>query len=194
MYYARAAAVVFLFVTQATIAGEKSKRPEAPKGFAWQGLEEVNGAVLVPDGWHFSKISTKGTLAYRVTKEKLDDDNDSFLTGLTINVVRDVPGKTKVKPSLYAVKYIRDYIKTAETNGKPKVGKAGTLKRITCYFVKKLPKVSDETRFRIRVTTYANDETGTLYVMNFGTPEEDWEENFKIGKQLFNPILFDARE
>ena len=42
-----------------------------------------------------------------------------------------------------------------------------------------------------RVTTIANDDTGTLYILVFGTPEDDWEETYKVGKQLYNPILLD---
>lgn len=176
-----------------TPAAETS-RPAAPNGFAWRELEQVNGAVLVPDGWHFSELSSHGTLVYRVTREKLDKDSKTFRTGLTINVVKSVKSKSKAPPAIYAVKHVLDYIKAAESATEPKVDKAGKFQRITCYVVKKMPDVDPDIEFRIRLTTLANDETDTLYVLTFGTPKTEWDVNYEIGKTLFNPIMLDQGE
>ena len=191
--FRRCALAVFLVLGHDVVVADDSKRPDPPEGFQWQELEEIDGAVLLPDGWHFGKSSSKDGLVYRVTKEKLDEDNKVFLTGLTINVLKDVKEKTNVPPSIYVVKYLKDYKEKSETSGRLKVSKNGNLLRITGYFDRKIPDVDDKTLFRVRVTTIANDDTGTMYVAIFGTPKDEWEQNYELGKQMFNPLMLSRR-
>jgi len=182
---------IALITTILSVTKVESKQPEAPNGYSWQSLDEVRAKVLVPKNWHFSKMSNRDLLVYRVTKEKLGKDDVPFLTGITINVTREVPKKTKVDPSVYAVKYIKDYIENVEVVEEPKIDEAGGMQRITCQVVKKLPNIDKEKLFRVRVTTLANDKTGTLYILIFGTPRDEWDGSYKIGKPMFNPIVLD---
>lgn len=75
----------------------KKERPPAPEGFQWQELEGLGGSVLLPKGWFFSKDSTRDAAVCRVTQED-PTKGKGFLTGLTVNVIRDV--KAKPRPIL----------------------------------------------------------------------------------------------
>jgi hypothetical protein len=180
----------FALVSGVVTAQDKpeQKRPEPPKWFKWQELKEIQGAVLLPDGWHFNKVSNEDTLAYRVTKEDLKKEK-VFLTGFTINVTRNVKTKTNLTAPDYAVYFVDNYTKGAEIVDEPKMSEAGELKRVTCQVIKKLPDVDKEKLFRLRVTTLANPKTDTLYILIFGAPKDQWEQAYKIGEKLFNPIL-----
>ena len=175
------------------VAGQEPRvektRPEAPAGFRWQELEDIPGSfVLLPAGWHYWKAASKDSVAHRVTKE--DPQDGPFLTGLTINVVRDVKKKTDLDPSLYAVHYVSEYMKGNKVLIKPdKILAVGPFQRISCQVEKPFAVRGKERLCHVRVVTYANDKTGTLYVVIFGAPVEEWDEAWKIGKQLFNPIL-----
>src|SRR5262245_51406676 len=48
--------------------------PAAPEGFSWRKLKEINGAVLMPNGWHFKQQGGRPTLAYFVSRENIDKE------------------------------------------------------------------------------------------------------------------------
>lgn len=170
---------------------EKSKRPEAPPGFRWQELKEVRGAVLIPDGWHFQKTETKDALVFQVTKESLKETS-KFLTGLTINVAREVTKKTKAPPSIYAAALIEKYTKGGEVLIEPKTDRIGNIERTKCEVQKSMPELSKDKLFRMRLVVLANDKTDTIYILIFGAPKDEWDQAWKIGTKLFNPIMINT--
>ena len=44
---------------------------QAHEGFSWQVLEEIKGAFLILDGWHFVSEQNEGTQSYFITLEDL---------------------------------------------------------------------------------------------------------------------------
>lgn len=166
------------------------QRPSPPKGFKWHEIRELKAAFLMPDGWHHSSVSKDGTIAYRFTKEDASG-TEPFLTGLTVNVARDVKGKSKVDPSLYAVHYLQNYEKGARVLKEMSLDTIGKLTRVRMEVVKKLPHIDPERKFRLHLVTIANDETGTLYVLNFGAPEADWKAAWKQGKKMTGLFFLD---
>jgi hypothetical protein len=142
--------------------------------------------MLLPKGWHFSTVASKDGLAYRVTREEPSREK-GFLTGLTVNVIHGVKKKSKADPSLYAAYHVENYLQEAKVISKPKLDRSGRFARIQCEVEKELPAAA-EGLFRIRMVTLANDETDLLYVLIFGAPSDRWEQDWKIGRQLFDPI------
>src|SRR5580693_4315591 len=61
--------------------------PPPPPGFTWQEIPELKAAFLRPEGWFFKREEGKGTLAYFITKESIENGGE-FQTGLTVNVFR----------------------------------------------------------------------------------------------------------
>ncbi len=61
-------------VVQAAKGGKSQQEPELPQaheGFSWQVLEEIKGAFLILDGWHFVSEQNEGTQSYFITLEDL---------------------------------------------------------------------------------------------------------------------------
>ncbi|MGI8981484.1 MAG: hypothetical protein ACR2FY_19845 [Pirellulaceae bacterium] len=161
---------------------KKAERPKAPSGFQWQELEGMGGSVLLPMGWFFSKNSTKDSVVCRVTQE--DATQGSFLTGLTVNVIRDVKAKAKADPFMYSAFYVDSYRKGAKTFGDPKVDTADGFDRLVCDVEKEIPGAAKGVVFHVRLMTLANKETDTLYVITFGSPKDQWEKAWKIGEPV----------
>jgi hypothetical protein len=182
----------FLSISMAEEPRVENGRPEPPDGYRWQELEGAAGFVLVPNKWHYSTQSTKDSVAFQVTKE--DPKVGQFLTGMTINVVRDVKKKTKLDPSLYAVHYLNEYMKGNKVVIKPdKIYDVGPFKRVSCQVEKAFDFAATKRECRVRVVGYANDETGTLFIVIFGAPVEEWDEAWTTGKQLFSPLALNDK-
>jgi len=165
-------------------------RPQPPEGYDWQELKECRSAVLLPRGWQFSQNKVDDTLAYFVTRD--EPLEGKFTTGLTVNVVRNLSDASKLKPSLYAAHYVQEYLKQSEeTVEQPESAPAGPFDRISCQVIKRFPQFEDQ-RFRVRMTTFANDKADALYILIFASPVDEWEQSYRIGEQLFNPIVLAA--
>jgi hypothetical protein len=189
------ALLVLLSATSIIVAAEepakKAERPKAPAGFQWQELEGTGGSVLLPKSWFFSKESTRDAAVYRVTQEDPAKGN-GFLTGLTVNVVRDVKAKAKADAFMYSVFYVDGYRKGAKTFGDPKIDKADGFDRVVCDVENELPGAAKGVVFHVRLMTLANKETDMLYVITFGAPKGEWEKAIKIGEPMLSSLTLPA--
>ena len=187
--------LVLLTVASVLAAAEepakKAERRKPPAGFQWQELEGLGGSVLLPKGWFFSKDSTRDAAVCRVTQEDPAKGN-GFLTGLTVNVVRDVKAKAKADAFMYSVFYVDGYRKGAKTFGDPKVDKADGFDRIVCDVENELPGAAKGVVFHVRLMTLANKETDTLYVVTYGAPKDEWEKAIKIGEPMLSSLILPA--
>lgn len=171
---------------------KEADRPPAPAGFSWQELEGMGGSVLLPKGWFFSKHSTRDAAVCQVTQED-SAKGKGFLTGLTVNVIRDVKAKSKADAFLYSAYYVDGYRKGAKTFGDPKIDKADGFDRIVCEVENKLPGAAKDVVFHVRLMTLSNKETDTLYVITFGAPKDEWEKAWKIGEPVLASLTLPAK-
>jgi hypothetical protein len=74
-----------LFIALFVSAVAAIELPPAPLGFTWQEVRELKAAFLRPNGWFFKSENNKGTLAYFIRKESIENGGE-FQTGLTVNV------------------------------------------------------------------------------------------------------------
>ena len=63
--------------------------------------QRSRGAFLRPTGWHFKKSKRGDTLGFFITKENITKTGQ-FTTGLTINVISDIPKKKCMSPYEFA--------------------------------------------------------------------------------------------
>lgn len=160
--------------------------PHAPKGFHWQRLEAIRASVLSPDGWHFHPEDSDGKLAYFITRDRFDGTGE-FKTGLSLNCLREVSKKAKLRPSAYIDAF------TSEMNAlysiiDPKTNTAGPTKLI--WFGLISPKDGSVSS---RMTNFliANDTTDTVYVIVFEAPLAQWTKAYESGYVMLKNILID---
>ena len=170
-------ATLFLW-TQALFAMDL---PTAPPGYAWQEIPEIKAAFLKPTGWHFKRESKKGTLAYFITKEDIDKVG-RFDTGLTINVIREMKGRS-------AVEYAKSFVDrlTRDKRGEQWTRTSAPLVQFGCRY-----KASDARgTAKILTLMVANQKTNTLYLFIFESPESDLDSASQTGEKIMDMLAID---
>lgn len=155
--------------------------PEPPAGFSWQRLEEVKGAVLGPQGWHFKQQGGRPTLAYFITKENIDREG-RYVTGLTIQAMRPPQPRTAEELASALIDgaaqkkvLIRSW-KTAK----------GVFETYGWEF-KNLSKDGSVTMAHGRIIS--NTKTKTFYWCLFESDEANWKEAWKTGEKMIETLM-----
>lgn len=154
--------------------------PKAPSGFTWQEVPELKAAFLKPEGWYFKQESSKGTLAYFITKEDLAKTG-RFDTGLTINVFH-----LKKDAAVDHAKALIDQMAT-QHNVKTWSRVVGPFQEFGCDM-----KDTDATgTIMMHALTVANPKTNTLYLFIFESPVATWDAAWKLGQQIMDTLAID---
>lgn len=160
-----------------------SKVPAAPDGFRWQRLQEsIDCRFLLPRGWHFHKVEAENGSAYFLTREEAAAG--TFSTGLTVNLLPSVPGRD---PLELAAATLRDLavpntvLNRWDLDTGPFAG-PGALIRLT---------QEDGEAVRVYLLSLANRRTGSVTVIRFESPEEDWDEAWKTGVVMLDHFVLD---
>ena len=179
--------IVLLSLLSLTGIFAEQAKPEPPVGFHWQRLEAIRASVLSPDGWNYRAEESGGGLAYFISKDKFAPSGE-FKTGLSLNCIRKLSKKGKMKPS--------DYIEafTSEADAKysiidPKTNSVGPIKMM--WFGVLSPKEGPEAT-RSTHLLIANDTTDTLYMVVFEAPLADWRKAYEAGYVMLKNISIDA--
>jgi hypothetical protein len=181
-----ASAIFFLLFSS---SDSVRSHPPAPSGYSWQALKDVRAEGLKPDGWCFSRRREGESLVFRITEKA--PKKRCFLTGLTVNVIKDVGIETKVNAPVYAAYYVYDYMaKSLQVRDKWSRTEEPFVS-YGCEVTRKIRAIDPDMEFRVRVMAVANTRTDTLYVMIFGTPEESWDKTKETGKTLLENMIFD---
>ena len=160
----------------------KKELPDAPKGYSWNDLSDINAHIIKPDGWFFNAEKSGNTFAYFVTKEDYTKDpNGMFSTGLSLNVMTNLKTTNAVD---YANKFIAQLEKDNEVlfiedyKYSPYIGKTIRLQNQTQI---------------IQYLVFGNKKTNKLYLLYYESPIEEWEQNKEIGKTLMSYLVFDPK-
>lgn len=145
---------------------------------------------LVPENWHASQSASKDGLGFRFGRED-PKKGEPLITGLTINVIQDVTRKTNVKPSLYAAHFAERYTKDLEVTKKPASIHIGKFDRLEFEVKKRQSQTGVDLTYRIHVHAVANDSTDTLYIIIFGALDRDWDEEWKLGREILRLYFID---
>lgn len=168
---------------------DKVDLPDAPKGFKWLKILKDESALLKPDGWFFKEDHRKGTDAYFVTKENIEEKG-SFQTGLSLNVIYNIDKKSGASPTRYAESMIH-YMGEDEAKEilRSNSRKNGPFTTLLCRIKDQKPGEEDVI---IHYFFIANDETGTLWMYFFEAPESEWDKAWETGSVLLKYIVVES--
>lgn len=162
--------------------------PAAPDGYRWEHCPEIKGALLAPDGWHFKKKIGRDTMAYFVSKENIDTAGE-FTTGLSLNVVKNVDVVMQAPPSAYAKELIAEAAASSSVREAPWVKSQGPFRSHGVVITTPDLVKGD---FVTHMLAIGNDSTGTLYLLTFESPVEDWAQASAIAEPMLKRLWIDS--
>ena len=174
----------FLFALLIALFGQVTSAidlPAPPPGFAWQEIPELKAAFLKPNGWFFKREEQKGTLAYFITQESIEQTG-RFRTGLTVNVFRALKKNTAVARGKNLIDKMAH-----DRNGESWAKQVGPFQEFGC-----LVKDTDSNgTIVMHAIAVANPDTDTLYLFIFESPQPDWDTSWKAGKTIMETLVLD---
>jgi hypothetical protein len=158
--------------------------PTAPNGFSWANCPSMKGFFLLPKGWNLLEEQKEDTSACFLTKEKIQGNAD-FKTGISINLLREVPKKTSRKPSVFAQQFLLELGKEY----KP-IRKESYVKGPFNYFVFEYIK-SDSAKTHIWDVLISNDKTGSVHFVCAESPNSLWTQNWPVLNVILSMLGID---
>ncbi len=136
--------------------------------------------VQKPTDWVSHISGSKDVTAFRISKEKNEDG--SFLTGLTVNIVTDVKAKSQLAPSDYSKKYLADVYRGAGESALeffPESKENDLFMKIGIRVDEQKVVAGKDYVFTVNHNVFYNDKLDIMLISIFGTPKEQWAENEK---------------
>lgn len=163
--------------------------PPPPDGYTWVNFSEIKGAFLIPHGWYFKKDRQGETQGYFITRENIEEKG-AFQTGLSVNVLHDIPQRTGMAPSAFASAFVLTAAGDREVLKKPWSTRGGAFNGYGAVLIQRDPQKGD---FITHHLVVANDLTGTLYFIRFECPTDDWETTWPIAEPILKHFLIDDK-
>ena len=162
--------------------------PESPDGFSWVRMPKAMAAFLKPDGWFQKNKSTEDAVTYVIAKEDVTKNN-YFDTGLTVIAIEDLHKKSGVVPFLLALAMADEIEKDSDN----KVLDIEELSQgpFNSFGVKYENHPANMPAIVVHKVFISNDSTGSLYIVNFEAPKDEWDEAWKMGEVMLKKYLID---
>ncbi len=162
--------------------------PTPPTGFEWVEAPEIKGAFLKPNNWHFKKHKRGKIKGYFITQENIDEKG-SFTTGVTINVIPDIPEKTNVTPTQFAAAFIKEASDSRKIIKAPWRRSMGPFNSFGVVLQNSDPVKGNYNTHNLVIS---NDQTGTAYMVLYEAPVINWETSWKTGEVILGKLFIDS--
>ncbi len=166
-----------------TLPMHSQSMPPAPDGFSWVQAKAMKSFFLLPKGWNFLEELKGDTNACFITKEKITP-NQGFMTGVSINLIKNVLSKTNLTPSQYAQKYIQ-VIESKNETIKKVSSKVGVLNH---FAIECLCKDEDGKLLHMWHILVANEKTGSLFLVAAESPSGAWASNWPNLEKIISTL------
>jgi hypothetical protein len=183
------ARVMYMLSRERVTRPNREPPQPAPIGFEWRRLAEINGFVLVPQGWFVKRDINQrvsAVIAYFVSQEDIDTAG-SFQTGLSVNVLapRSQNGDSEAYAKSAVAAITKDpKFRVLRPAWDTVVGHFHHYGCVVRMPSKDGPLVAEQ-RFIV------NTATETTYNLVFESPEGDWNSASDIGAKIFELLSLD---
>jgi len=188
-------AVLLILLASFLHAGE---RPKAATGFKWQDFPKACVALQVPDGWHTREKDNRPAQTVAISPEF--DARGGYDSGFTFNVVVCRSEKEWRDAYLSSLKLWADTAKEIKAMGKPTFEKTFQDKNKEGEIMMQILVIEGDVmlpnaphpkeKYRVRTIVRAIPPASIVYVYTFGALVKDWDEMWKIGEKMLEPIVF----
>ena len=157
-------------------------RPSAPDGYAWQEVDKLSAAFLVPDGWHYDEVSSGHALLLRITEQQISD-TDATELGASIRVYIGNPESAGIMSGIF-----REAAEEHSVDIKRSAAEPFAL--LHCKYDSK--NANDEPTVRTYMLGLINTLTNTSYLVKFQSPLERWDADWVHGKAILDALALDS--
>lgn len=162
--------------------------PNPPAGFTWVSMPEARAVFLKPDEWYEINKGTKDAITYAISKEQITE-SEQFETGLTMIAAKDIAAKVKMSPYRYALELVLAIGKDSDNSViKQSSKKQGPFDSLFIQY-ENSPNVLKP--IIVHKMFIANEKTGSLYIVIFEAPKDEWDDAWKVGEVMLNKYLID---
>jgi hypothetical protein len=148
--------------------------PTAPDGFSWSSCTSMKGFFLLPKGWNFLEEQKGDTSACFISKEKINGST-GFKTGISINLLRNIPKKMNRQPSVFAQQFLLVIEKKYKA-----IKKASDVKGPFTYFIMEYIKDDSSPQTHVWNMLISNDKTGSVHLVTAESPSNLWTQNWPV--------------
>lgn len=150
--------------------------------------------IQVPAGWHEQRTTAGITQIVRISPTPLKD-GESLVTGFTMNTV-----KTKTQEQWSEAMALVGQMMSAarEATPNPIQSSVKEEKNMVLMILEGERLIPDaphpDKKYHVRTIVRALPQFSTIYMYSFGAPVDEWEQAWKTGTVMLNPIWFKLRE
>jgi hypothetical protein len=158
----------------------------APAGYVWQPCLSMKAQFLRPKSWHFKEVTKPDTIGCFLSAERIDDTGE-FVTGFTVNLMRELPKRKGIVPSVFASQYMRVL---AEDNHvlRQSTREQGPFLSFRAEHIDHKTPLPDHHIFTLLL---ANDHNGSLYLILFESPDAAWQKNWPVAEVILKRMFLD---
>jgi hypothetical protein len=183
--------ILFCFACGSLIRAEK---PKASPGFHWKEYADAHCELQVPDGWVVAQ-RTAGLTQVVLLSPKEIPDGKGIDVGFTMNVVKCATKEQWKDAMLLAGKMMSEARKATEHPVDSRVEDKPDMLFMVLEGERFIPdSPHPEKKYHVRAVVRAFPKYATIYMYSFGAPTEEWEEAWKKGTVIFNPVWFTLRK
>jgi hypothetical protein len=157
--------------------------PKPPDGFAWHAVQAIKGAILVPNGWHFSEESGKGTFAFFITEDEFTPPA-RFRTGINITALLGNPSAAAQMAKFVRAQAEHYHVEVSS-------GTLGTFKTLQCQYDP--ARTPEHEAIRVALLSVFNPDTGAVYLVAFNSPIASWGESWPKGQVVLKTLVLNAK-
>jgi hypothetical protein len=167
-----------------------AERPKAVPGFKWRAYEDLYCDIQIPKGWKELRSTAGITQVVRISPESIKQGR-GIDVGFTMNTVK-VKSQEQWKEAMELIGQMMSASREATPN--PIQSSVKDEGGMLLMIIEGTRLISDaphpEKTYHVRTIVRAFAEYGTVYMYSFGAPTEEWEEAWKTGKVMLNPLWF----
>jgi hypothetical protein len=171
--------------------------PSPPDGFTWHTFKEAQATVLRPEVWHVHQVMNDQSFTGCLSKECIQTEG-MFSTGLTLNVFRGTkdglrehdpdshPDTAVMLPLTSTLPNLTSDPRFQVFYLDPCVQRTSASRLVRVHF--RLP--GSKGPLILYKFTIEFDQSPDVYLLTFESPEDTWDESWKIGKQILTKLVF----
>jgi hypothetical protein len=154
--------------------------PDTPPGFTWVAVPGAATTLLRPDGWFVKTEDKNGTISSFITLENIDEAG-RYQTGLSFNFIRDISKKAGQSARMYAIAFVQEAQRTKDVIKEPWGNQLDTgLLGVGIRFREPV----DGVPLLLHMYLIADDQADSIRLFIFESPEQGWDEAWKIGEVM----------